>query len=450
LVKSLLLGSAAGVVAMTGAQAADLPVKAKPVQYVKICSLYGAGFWYIPGTNTCIKLGGWIRTEYNINAGGSFNPNKTALYSRENTQNAIRNRGIMTWDVREQTEYGTLRGYIAGGWQNTNGDYVTNGIYAPRAFIQFAGFTLGKATSFYDFYATPWYSNTTNVWGSDTGGSGKIVWGYTAQFGNGLSASLAAEDPTYTQNGILGTSYTSGPDLPDLTMNLHLDANWGMAQIMGALHQVNAVGEIDGDHPSDKVGWAIGAGLKVNLPWGKGDSFAIEGDYTQGASKYAGSGIGNFLWCRDRAGYSPTPKTGDVVHYGGSCGFGTASDAAMVGNGDGTLDLTTAWSVVAGMDHHWNAHWKTSLYGTYGQVSYSGETKDEYFNGLDSNFSFAQIGSRTVWNPVAHLDLSVDVMYLDLKTAQTGAAPCNRTDSGVCSDQSAWQAILRAQYNFYP
>ncbi|MGB7257197.1 MAG: porin, partial [Pseudolabrys sp.] len=28
---------------------------AKPVQYVKICSLYGAGFYYIPGTDTCIK-----------------------------------------------------------------------------------------------------------------------------------------------------------------------------------------------------------------------------------------------------------------------------------------------------------------------------------------------------------------------------------------------------------
>ena len=30
-------------------------------QYVKICSLYGAGFYYIPGTDTCIKLGGYLR-----------------------------------------------------------------------------------------------------------------------------------------------------------------------------------------------------------------------------------------------------------------------------------------------------------------------------------------------------------------------------------------------------
>ncbi|MGA2566472.1 MAG: porin, partial [Pseudolabrys sp.] len=61
MVKSLLLGTAAGFVAIAGAQAADLPVKAKPVQYVKICSLYGAGFYYIPGTDTCLKVGGWTR-----------------------------------------------------------------------------------------------------------------------------------------------------------------------------------------------------------------------------------------------------------------------------------------------------------------------------------------------------------------------------------------------------
>src|SRR5580704_10332269 len=72
MVKSLLLGSAAGLVAVAGAQAADLPVKAKPVEYVRVCSLYGAVFFYIPGTDTCIKLGGAVRVqaEYNAGAGG--------------------------------------------------------------------------------------------------------------------------------------------------------------------------------------------------------------------------------------------------------------------------------------------------------------------------------------------------------------------------------------------
>src|SRR4051795_337096 len=67
MVKSLVLGSAAGLIAMSGAQAADLPVKAKAVEYVRICSLYGAGFYYIPGTDTCIKLGGYLRVDTTFN-----------------------------------------------------------------------------------------------------------------------------------------------------------------------------------------------------------------------------------------------------------------------------------------------------------------------------------------------------------------------------------------------
>jgi len=74
MVKSLILGSAAGLIAMSGAQAADLPVKAKAVEYVRICSLYGAGFFYIPGTDTCIKLGGYLRIDTTFNGGGYGQP----------------------------------------------------------------------------------------------------------------------------------------------------------------------------------------------------------------------------------------------------------------------------------------------------------------------------------------------------------------------------------------
>src|ERR1700688_3415974 len=58
----------AGFFAVSGAQAADLPVKAKAVEYVRICSLYGAGFYYIPGTDTCIKLGGYLRMDVVANS----------------------------------------------------------------------------------------------------------------------------------------------------------------------------------------------------------------------------------------------------------------------------------------------------------------------------------------------------------------------------------------------
>ena len=69
--KSFLLASAGGLAVNAAAEAADLPVKAKAVEYVKVCSLYGVGFYYIPGTDTCIRIGGQLRTEYSFFAGGT-------------------------------------------------------------------------------------------------------------------------------------------------------------------------------------------------------------------------------------------------------------------------------------------------------------------------------------------------------------------------------------------
>ena len=73
LVKSLLLGSAAVLAAVAVAEAADLPVKkaavVAPVNYVKICDAYGSGFFYIPGTDTCLKVGGYVRAEWQYTPG---------------------------------------------------------------------------------------------------------------------------------------------------------------------------------------------------------------------------------------------------------------------------------------------------------------------------------------------------------------------------------------------
>ena len=108
--KSLLLGTAAGLVAVTGAKAADMPVKAAPVNYVKICSLYGDGFYYIPGTDTCLKMGGYLRVqaEYNMGGGGvplGDSPGGTVLgqgrFTRDLTNDInYRVRGAISWDVR--------------------------------------------------------------------------------------------------------------------------------------------------------------------------------------------------------------------------------------------------------------------------------------------------------------------------------------------------------------
>ena len=125
MMKSLLLGGAAGLVAVAGAQAADLPVKAKPVEYVKVCSLYGEGVFYIPGTDTCLKIGGWVRyDQYFGNTGGSGNPYLSGAAGRNDSFDSAdyqtRARTVMSFDARTQTEYGTLRSYFRGGFQLTS------------------------------------------------------------------------------------------------------------------------------------------------------------------------------------------------------------------------------------------------------------------------------------------------------------------------------------------
>jgi opacity protein-like surface antigen len=123
MVKSLVLGSAAALVAMGGAQAADLPVKAKAVEYVRICSLYGAGFWYIPGTDTCIKIGGYLRVDTTFNGGIYGQPAWSGDLGQRNRyfdNFNSRSRMALTVDTRTATEYGVVRTFGQGDFQFNN------------------------------------------------------------------------------------------------------------------------------------------------------------------------------------------------------------------------------------------------------------------------------------------------------------------------------------------
>ncbi len=220
MVKSLLLGSAAGLVAVTAGQAADLPVKAKPVEYVKVCSLYGAGFYYMPGTDMCIKIGGWTRAEYGWDFSGNLatGPWNGVGNSRNQNNSTFRARGYITADAREQTAYGTARAYIDVGinTNDTGTNTAANQFSSNRAFLQWAGITAGLTQSFYDFYSVPAASLSGYFPASDSGDPGWFVAGFTAQLGNGLSATVSAEERRMTQiinvdPGNIGAAALFGP-----------------------------------------------------------------------------------------------------------------------------------------------------------------------------------------------------------------------------------------------
>ena len=143
--RRLSLGGVAGLIAVVGAHAAEMPVKAKAVQYVRVCTLYGDGFYYIPGTQTCMKIGSFVRAEIKYDAIGSFEPainGANAQFFRGGDQIDTRVRTGISLDAREQTAYGTLRAYLLGGWEYTSNDAPT--LSLPGTAVPTAG---GAATA---------------------------------------------------------------------------------------------------------------------------------------------------------------------------------------------------------------------------------------------------------------------------------------------------------------
>ena len=223
LVKGLMLGSVASLLTIGAAQAADLPVKAKAVEYVRICSAYGAGFWYIPGTDTCMKIGGYFRADVTFNGSVHGQPAWSGDLGQQNRYRDYfvdRSRMALTIDTRTATEYGVVRTFGQANFQfSTQANNTVNpasftgspttgtqsnllgqpgdGYVATEyIFIQFAGFTFGKSAS---AYATPWQGFPGNISSFLLGGqntdTGVNNIQYTAQFGNGVSGTIGLDDP---------------------------------------------------------------------------------------------------------------------------------------------------------------------------------------------------------------------------------------------------------------
>ncbi|MGQ3674658.1 porin [Xanthobacter sp. TB0139] len=412
MVKSLLLGSAAGLVAVAGAQAADLPVKAKAVEYVKVCSAYGAGYYYIPGTDTCLKIGGYVRFDTYINATGTMNPfisNQTlgnGLNTNDLTDNyRTRTRGLIRLDARTQTDYGVLRSYAAFGgnlnsWSSTNGN---TSLEVDRAFIQFAGLTAGYTTSFFDpnlnYMMTTPYTMTKRKLNQLA---------YTAQFGNGFSATIAVEDQrfidVYDQTAY-GPNTRGGSEAPDIVGNLRLEQAWGSAQLAVAAHQSRvAYSAAAFDDSTDVWGWGIGGTLEFDLDaLSPGDSFFVTAAYGDGALNYVG------LNGSDRASANAT-QFGRVTNNSlGALGGAFYQLSDIVYNGVNDYDKTKAWSINGQFRHFWTPGLRSAVMVGYVDVD-APETAFALNNGF-ADFNMWQVGFNTIWSPVKNLDIGAEVLY---------------------------------------
>ncbi|TKT72851.1 porin [Afipia massiliensis] len=486
-IKSLILGSAAVIAASAGAQAADLPVKAKAVQYVKICSLYGAGFYYIPGTDTCIKLGGYVQADWNINAGNYNKPawdeagtGANGTESRDSNYFTTRARVQLNIDTRTATEYGVVRTFWSSNFEHSTGFGPSSGnLTMDYGFIQFAGFTLGKAVS---GFQTPWGAyganqNTSFTLGGYDNATGINQIAYTWQFGNGVSAQVGIEDnrtinrsvlinasPAGTNanlfTGVYANSY-GGNRSPDFVGNIRVDQAAFTAQLSGGVHNIHGTyygaNETTGA-PQDEWGFAIAGGLQLkNLPTGPGDKLSLDATYVDGALKYLISGV-----------------TGNSFDHfsGGSGGFYNNFAALALSDGvfttNSSIQKTTGWGIRGAYVHNWTPNWETGVFGSYTAVNYGGTATTALCNqklanagavfgggfaaGCNPDFNIWQVGTRTAWTPVRNLTFSGEVLYTQLDQKDVGfvtvaANPVGFKPPGTYDfkDQGIWSGNLRVR-----
>jgi hypothetical protein len=372
---------------------------------------------------------------------------------------------------------------------STGAGYVA----VDQLFLQFAGFTFGKSVS---AFATPWNgypgNNNSNLMGGFDSVTGVNNIQYTAQFGNGVSGTIGLDEPTvYNRTSVLNLSVLAGSAIaagaqayggvhaPDIVGNIRVDQAWGLFQISGMAHLVNAsynvlgaggvptaLSEISG-HPEDKWGGAVMAALQIkNLPTGAGDDFKIDATYAKGSTKAVVSTSG------PSPSFAMFGSTGIAGGYQ-SLGFGQTADAVYLPGATDGLKLVDAWGIRGAFNHNWDPYWSSSLWGSYGSVRYGGNALDitsakgawcaNYNTGkvpvagtgytCNPDFNFAQVGVVTRWTPVKNLTFSAEVGAFFLDQKFTGAQTLTPTAPKPTAiyeyrDQSTVFLNVRAQRNF--
>ncbi len=216
---------------------------------------------------------------------------------------------------------------------------------------------------------------------------------------------------------------------PDLVGALHVKQGWGEAQVSGVIHNVNVydtaydgapynllsgatgcglTGLVACNGQHDQIGWAVDAGVKVNLPsFGAGDDALITGAYSQSAVWY--SGLPDMMWGEN----GQTNGNGQPMFM----------QDAFFNPITNQWSKPTAWSISALIEHHFTPQFYLDLEGSVGQLKWNNMGGGCYILGFGCGAAqFAQgpvspsattwlIGADLGWNPVTNLNFDLELMY---------------------------------------
>lgn len=221
-----LLAGAAALTLPYSAQAADAVVVAEPepVEYVRVCDVYGPGFYYIPGTETCLRVGGYLR--YDIGVGEYLGADTDPFDGDDEGDTYFkRARFALRADARAQTELGVLRSYAqinfdydtgAAPWSYQSEYGKTHELYVNHAYLELGGFRVGVTDSVFSSF-TDFAGNVANDWLLSYGPfqTNQIAYTYVGE--NGFAATIATEAgegdfaiDSYVPHLVAGASLTQG------------------------------------------------------------------------------------------------------------------------------------------------------------------------------------------------------------------------------------------------
>ncbi|MEX3008111.1 porin [Hoeflea sp. TYP-13] len=252
-IKSLLLGSAAAMFAVSGASAADAIIAAEPepVEYVRVCDAFGNGYFYIPGTETCLKLSGFVRFDI------KFNSNKDSY--------STNTRGRLNIQARESTEYGDLHAYVRIEGDNSpdlnDKSSYDGGAVIDQAYAELGGLIFG-------------YTETTWVSSKNGGKSG---------FGTHSSSGLAYG---YSQANQIGYNLTGGNWFASITANDDGDTATYMPDITGRVGGVFGGMTIYAAGGYDQSAENFGVKLGLNTDIGAAGNLIVQGFYADGPTRW--------------------------------------------------------------------------------------------------------------------------------------------------------------------
>ena len=449
------LTTVALLASMTSAYAVDLPSrKAAPTSanYVKICDAYGAGFFGIPGTDTCLRVGGMVRYDtfyvpakdlYKVTSGA------TALATPKSTENTYGSevRGRIDLDARTSTELGTLQTVISSRLGRTGGalsdaaaptgatqSATTTTPIMEAAYMRWAGFTAGIARDNFQYMPVVLFTGNQH-WASFTNGAKQLS--YTHLFNGGLSATVAVQDPTDTAIAPVGISALSTvysvSRTPQLNGRVDFDQSWGGVSVMGAARQANGIDPTGLAYDKSKDVWAAGAGAKINLPSiAAGDAIYFTGAYANGMTEYTTS-------------YGSNKASANVKRDVN----GWAMNQPSVVYGANGLETVKSWSVGTAMVHYWNSQWKSGVFGSYGSIKAPVSSAALVWDGK-VGFGDAKLwsaGTNLTFSPVKDFDIGLEAIYSNVKQ-DVRYTLASSTDKVVKESDSNWTTRIRVERRF--